>query len=125
MSAIFVGIGGALGAMCRFGTGELAKRVAPSAVFPIATLTVNILGSFLIGLAAVWFGRHDAMGSNAQLFIMTGVMGGFTTFSSFSLETVNLIGSGRTGLAAANVLISVAVCLLGVWLGKSTGNALF
>lgn len=120
-----VGIGGALGAMGRYGAGLLCRTALSTGAFPLATLLVNVTGSFLIALAACWFESRSAMGSCSQLFIMTGVMGGFTTFSSFSLETMNLAGQGRMGLAAVNVCLSVGLCLVGIWLGRQTGNALF
>lgn len=97
-----VALGGAIGAVLRYGTGMLAVRLAGSG-FPWGTLTVNLLGSFLMGMAFAILGPRAPGG----LFLMTGVLGGFTTFSAFSLETVALIERGAPGLAAAYVLASV------------------
>ncbi|WP_130862672.1 fluoride efflux transporter CrcB [Bacilliculturomica massiliensis] len=125
LNVISVGLGGALGAAGRYGVGMLCKNVAPAAVFPAATLFVNVSGAFLIALASVCFQKTDGMGTALQLFIMTGVMGGFTTFSSFSLETMELAAGGRMTMAAVNVIVSVGACLAGIWLGKCVGEGLF
>lgn len=124
INIISVGLGAALGAIGRYVISILCKMLAPSAVFPLATLAVNMIGSIFIGLAAVVFERQGAVGSAAQLFVMTGIMGGFTTFSSFSLETFNLASDGKIEMAALNILVSVAVCLFGVWLGRNAASLL-
>lgn len=102
MNALLVFVGGGLGAVLRYGT-TLALPRPDAAAFPWATLAVNLAGSLAIGvLAGVLVGK-DA----ARLFWVTGLLGGFTTFSAFSLETLGLLQSGRTGAAAAYVLASV------------------
>ncbi|MFZ5560380.1 MAG: fluoride efflux transporter CrcB [Pseudomonadota bacterium] len=118
---LLVALGGALGSLARYGMAAGVNRWAQSA-FPWGTLFVNIAGSFLIGLLMVLLMKTGAWRESGRLLLVTGVMGGFTTFSSFSWETWKLIEAGRLPLAAANVLISVAVCLLatsaGAWLAK-------
>lgn len=118
MNAILlVGIGGALGAISRFGLASLVGRMWAGS-FPLATLLVNISGSLamgvFIGLMARWL---PAWQEEARLFVAVGILGGFTTFSSFSLDAVVLIERGDLLQAAAYVLLSVVVCLLGLYLG--------
>ena len=125
LNVIAVGAGGFIGAVLRYGAGVLCKNPAMATGFPVATFCVNVLGSFLIGLASAYFIKQGNPGGPLQLFIMVGVMGGFTTFSSFSLETINMLTDGRMGMAAANVLLSVGLCLLGVWAGRLAGSGLF
>lgn len=108
---ILVALGGALGSMARYGAAAGVNRFAQSA-FPWGTLFVNIAGSFLIGLIMVWLLKAGEWRENYRLLLVTGIMGGFTTFSSFSWETWKLIEDGRIPMAMANVLLSVAICLL-------------
>ena len=106
-----VALGGALGSMLRY---LLVTAVGA----PLGTLAVNVIGSFAIGVLFVWLGAREGW----QLFLMTGVLGGFTTFSAFSLDTLKLLHAGQTLLAAAyvggSVLLSLAAVALGVALTK-------
>lgn len=116
-SFILVGVGGAMGAMARFGAGKLIGQVWPGS-FPLATLLINILGSTLMGLLVGLLARFaPSWNETARLFAAVGVLGGFTTFSAFSLETVMLIERGDMLWAGAYVLLSVVVCLAGLYLG--------
>jgi CrcB protein len=116
-SFILVGIGGAIGAMARFGAGKLIGHVWPAS-FPLATLLINILGSTLMGVLVGLLARlTPSWSETARLFAAVGVLGGFTTFSAFSLETVMLIERGDMLWAGAYVLLSVVVCLAGLYLG--------
>lgn len=108
---IVVAFGGGLGSMARYGAASAVNRLAQS-TYPFGTLFVNIVGSFLIGLIMVWLLKAGEWRENYRLLLVTGIMGGFTTFSSFSWETWKLIEDGRIPLAMANVLFSVTVCLL-------------
>jgi CrcB protein len=114
-----VALGGAAGSVARYG----AYRLWPSAPggWPIPTLTVNLLGSFAIGLLYMYLAARGASSDNARLFWMTGVLGGFTTYSAFALETV-LLGFSWTGMAY--VLITVFGCLAAAVLGVKTGTLL-
>lgn len=110
---ISVAIGGALGAVARY-------LVGLAVAFPLGTLTVNVVGSLAIGI--VW-ALFTARGLQAWLpLVMTGILGGFTTFSAFSLDTLRLIEGGRIGAAfmyvAASLLLSLGACALGLWLTK-------
>jgi CrcB protein len=120
----WIAIGSAIGGVLRFWcSGAVARAFGET--FPWGTLLVNIAGSFLIGLVAVTTGPDGRLlvGPTARQFVMVGVFGGFTTFSSFSLQTLNLARDGEWTLAAANILLSVVLCLLGVWLGHVAGLA--
>ena len=115
-----VALGGALGSVLRFWLGALigAKVGAPF----WGTLFVNVTGCFLIGLLGNL--RENGPGEFDRYFLMVGVMGGYTTFSTFSLQTLELFHAGNTGLAVLNVALSMVLCLLGVWLGHSLGARL-
>lgn len=112
-------IGGGLGTVLRWSvSGWIAERYGD--VFPWGTLTVNVTGSFLIGLLAGLMGPEGRWWATPETrqFFLFGLCGGYTTFSSFSLQTLNLMEEGQWTLAGANVLLSVVLCLLGVWLGR-------
>jgi CrcB protein len=116
MNWLLVAIGGATGSVARYG----AYRLWPSAGggWPVATLAVNVLGSFAIGLLYMYVAARGASPDNARLFWMTGVLGGFTTYSAFALESA-LLGFSWTGLAyiAATVLGCLVAALLGLKVG--------
>ena len=120
-----VALGSALGGVGRFWlSGLTAQRVGET--FPWGTLVVNVSGSFVIGLFAALTGPDGRwiVGSRWSLFFTAGLCGGYTTFSSFSLQTLKLAQEGQMLYALANVAASVAVCLLAVWLGHLLGQAL-
>ena len=119
---LVIGVGGALGSMLRFGVGSLidgalSKGTGP--IFPWGTIIVNITGCFIIGfIFTISVGEGRLMLSPlTRNFITIGILGGYTTFSSFSWQTLSLAQAGQWGAAAANVLLSVMLCLVGVWLG--------
>ncbi len=119
----WVAAGGAAGAALRYAATTLVHGWLGRG-FPWGTLSVNVLGSFLIGLAFVWLSAWDGERAvNARLLLLTGVLGGFTTFSAFSLETLALLEAGEPLRAAANVAVSVLACLgavaLGMWLARA------
>ena len=112
MNVMLVGIGGALGSMARHGVGAAIARVSPANVSPYATMTVNLAGCLTIGVLAGLVATHRlAMGPGVRAFVFAGVLGGFTTFSSFGLDTFTLAHGGRAGTAAVNVAIQVVVGL--------------
>jgi CrcB protein len=118
-----VAVGGAIGSVGRFWLASFMLRLT-GPQFPWGTILINILGSFVIG----WFAAITAAGGRYQAsndmraFIMIGICGGFTTFSSFSLQTVDLLRSGEPARAAANVAVSVAACLSATALGLMLGR---
>jgi CrcB protein len=122
---LWVALGGALGSVARYACSTAAARWLGSG-FPWSTLFVNVTGSFVIGVLAalVTADGRPALGTDARAFFMVGILGGFTTVSTFSLETLDLARSGALGAAAANAALSLVSCLVAVWLGFAAG-ALF
>jgi CrcB protein len=118
----WVAIGGALGSVARYWfSGVVARHFGE--FFPWGTVLVNISGSFLIGFLAALAqpGERRWMGPTGQQFFMYGICGGYTTFSSFSLQTLSLLRDREWFYAGGNVLISVSLCLIAVWLGYLLG----
>ena len=114
---LLVGAGGAIGAMARYGFASLVGRLWPMS-FPLATLLINILGSLAMGLFVGLMARFlPAWQEDARLFVAVGILGGFTTFSAFSLDTIVLMERGDWLMAGLYVLLSVVLCLIGLYLG--------
>lgn len=113
-----VALGGAIGSVARYLVGIGSGRLFGMA-FPWGTLIINVVGSFIIGFFATISGPDGrfSAGVDGRLFVMAGFCGGFTTFSAFSLQTLDLIHRGEWLPAAANIVGSVVLCLVGVWLG--------
>jgi fluoride exporter len=124
---LWVALGGALGSTGRFWlNGLVAEKFSETAaVFPLGTLIINVAGSFLIGVIgalAMPEGRMDSSSrAFATQFLMIGVCGGYTTFSSFSLQTLNLLRDREWLYAGGNVILSVGLCMIAVWLGWLLG----
>jgi CrcB protein len=120
----WVAFGGALGSMARFGLGLAVLELA-GARFPWGTLLINVLGSFVIGWFDVLTGEFGSWSvpPDARVFVLVGLCGGFTTFSSFSLQTMQLLQGGEAVRAIANVVASVVLCLLSVWAGMMLARA--
>jgi CrcB protein len=114
--ALAVGAGGAVGSVLRYTLTNAVVRAVGTA-FPYGTVLVNVIGSFVIGILYVWL--MERMGARPELraFLIVGVLGGFTTFSSFSLETVTLLMQESYTKAVANVVVSVLLCVGCTWLG--------
>lgn len=122
MEWAWVIIGSALGGMARYGmSGAVARRIGET--FPWGTLVVNVSGSFVIGLFAALVAPGGALAGERMVgaFVMTGLCGGYTTFSSFSLQTLNLARDGQWPRVLANIIASAASCLLAVWAGFGLG----
>ena len=115
---LLVGVGGALGSMARHGLNQVIHQRNLAATFPIGIFVINVLGSVAIGvLAGLVASGRTALSLESRTFLIVGVLGGFTTFSSFSLDTLTLIRDGHTAAAVANVLGQVGLSLIGVWAG--------
>lgn len=114
---LLVGAGGALGAMGRYGFGVLVGRVWHGG-FPLATLVVNIIGSLVMGLLVGLMARYTPeWQAETRLFVAVGILGGFTTFSSFSLDAITLIERGQFVAALGYILVSAIASILAVYLG--------
>ena len=112
---VWVMAGGALGSGLRYGVGLWLNR--PS--FPVGTLAVNVVGCLLMGGLASWFGQRFEISEGLRLSILVGFLGGFTTFSSFGIETIRLMELGRMGTALAYVGLSNVLGLVAVWGGMT------
>ena len=125
---LIVAAGGALGAVARYGVGVWAQRLFPTAQWPCATLTVNVVGGLLMGLLAGWLAfRGGAHSESLRLFAAVGVLGGFTTFSAFSLEAALMIERRQLAMAggyvAASVVLSIAALFIGLMVARRAFGA--
>ena len=112
---LLVAVGGALGSVARYGTGVLVGTVWRQS-FPLGTMLINIVGSLAMGLLVGYLARTTpAWQNDARLFVAVGVLGGFTTFSSFSLGTISMIERGETAQAILYVVVSVGAGLAALW----------
>jgi len=114
----WIALGSALGGMARYFCSGVAARWFGE-TFPWGTLIVNVAGSFIIGFFATLTGPDGRVfiGSTARQFVMVGICGGYTTVSSFSLQTINLMHDGEWAYAGANITASILLCLVAVWAG--------
>lgn len=110
---LLVGLGGGLGSVLRYGTSQLMN----TKLFPWATLAVNITGSLVIGIVFALSIRQEPLTDNWKLFLATGICGGFTTFSAFSLENMGLLQSGKYGMAIAYIIASIILGTAATFLG--------
>ena len=124
MQILYLAIAGALGAISRFLLSGAAYRLLGSG-FPYGTLCVNIIGSFLIGLVMQIGLNTDIIPQSLRTVITVGFLGAFTTFSTFSFETLNYIQDGVWGMALLNIAVNVIVCLLAVFAGIIIGKLAF
>jgi CrcB protein len=120
MNYIWIGLGSAVGGMCRYGLSGLVARHAGE-TFPLGTLIVNVTGCLVIGIFAGLTGTEGRLlvSPSFRQFVMLGVLGGYTTFSSFGLQTLNLAREGEWFRAGENAGLSFILCLLAVWLGHA------
>ncbi|MFT6022468.1 MAG: CrcB protein [Ascidiaceihabitans sp.] len=118
-----VALGGAIGASMRYLFGVGVMRLTGPSEFPLAILSVNVIGSFLMGMFVV-AAAHRGL-THFSPFVMTGLLGGFTTFSAFSLETVNLMERGHIGAASLYVALSVGLSIVGLMIGLAVARGIF
>jgi CrcB protein len=117
-------LGGAFGAVSRFAIGTIVSRMYTS-LFPLGTFLINISGSFLIGLLMMLFLQRPVINANWRLFLVTGILGGYTTFSSFEWEILFAVREGAGLIAVAYVLFSVCLGLAAAWLGALLASRLW
>ena len=106
---LFVGTGGFVGAVLRYWLSGAVQQLSNSALFPVGTLVINVLGCFMIGFLSELAEEHGLFTAEARAFMFIGILGGFTTFSAFGLETVSLWRRGEMGMASLYVVTSVIV----------------
>ncbi|MDX1442698.1 MAG: fluoride efflux transporter CrcB [Gammaproteobacteria bacterium] len=119
-----IAAGGALGSVLRYGLGGAVTRIAGGG-FPWGTLVVNALGSFAFGLLAYWLAERVPAESALRAFLLVGLLGAFTTFSTFSFETLGLLQQGEATKALANMLVSVLLCVALTWTGFMLAREFF
>jgi CrcB protein len=117
LNILFVGVGGFIGSIGRYLLSGAVYQMFPNLHFPIGTTVVNILGCFLIGITTALVEVRNLLSPEVRVFLMIGMLGGFTTFSTFGYETIALLRDGAFLTGLANVLIQVIVGVSAVWLG--------
>ncbi len=116
-SALFVGLGGLVGSIARYKLGAIVWHHSLPWRFPITTFCINVVGCFLIGALSGMAEKYFVFTADARLFLFTGLLGGFTTFSAFGVEGVNLIRRGEIAVACSYALLSVLCGFAAVWAG--------
>jgi fluoride exporter len=124
-SIFLVALGGALGSVSRFLIGGWVQAATKSLDFPFGTLTVNLAGCFIIGILAQLAESSGVFTPQARAFLFIGILGGFTTFSSFANESVNLMRDGEMFNALVNIAANVILGLFLVWLGRATAQLIW
>lgn len=116
MNILVVGVGGAVGAVCRYLLGQAIPKLGSG--FPLGTFCVNIIGCLVIGVVAALAGKRSGLDPRFVLFLQTGICGGFTTFSTFSLESLSLMEEGKISLALLYIFSSILVGILALLAAK-------
>ena len=119
----FIALGGALGAILRYAVSN-GVHILLGRSFPFGTLSVNVLGSLLMGFLYIILIERISNNMGLRAMLIIGFLGAFTTFSTFSIETFNLLESGEAFKALTNILVSVVLCLLAAWIGVVLGREL-
>jgi len=120
---LFIAAGGATGALLRYGMSN-SVHILFGRGFPYGTLSVNVTGSVLMGFLYIFLFERMDLGAEWRAGLMIGLLGAFTTFSTFSIETLNLLEAGEQVKAGINILLSVSLCIIGCWLGMVIGREL-
>ena len=121
-AVLLVALGGAIGSVARYSLSGYVLRHTLDWRFPAGTFTVNVVGCLLAGVLAGLAEKHDMLSPDARLLLFTGLLGGFTTFSAFGLETMHLIKRGDLAIASANVVLSVLAGLVALWIGMGAAS---
>jgi len=124
VDVLWVGLGGFVGSSLRFVVSGWVHRLSGTSTFPHGTLAVNVIGCFLLGLLGGWAEHRQVLSPAARLFLMIGVLGGFTTFSTFAYETLSLAHGSETARAFANIALQVVLGLAAAWLGYASSRVL-
>jgi CrcB protein len=124
MNIVLVGVGGALGAIARYLISGLVLHHYPGWKFPLPTFLVNVLGCLVAGILAGFIVKQDWFSAQHRLFLFTGILGGFTTFSAFGLETMHLLRDGHIGIAMLYVGLSVVVGIGALWVAMLVAGRL-
>ena len=117
---VLIGTGGFIGSILRYLLSGYVQQVSKGFQFPFGTLTVNVVGCVLVGILAELADQHTLISDETRGFLIVGLLGGFTTFSAFGNETMNLLRDGELWLAGGNIVGHVLLTLVAVWLGYST-----
>jgi CrcB protein len=125
MKLLWVGLGGFLGSVLRYLVSGWAQSATGSVSFPFGTFAVNAIGCFAIGGLSYLADARGMLGPEARLFLIVGVLGGFTTFSAFGNETMNLLRDGQVLHASLNIVASLLLCLAAVWAGRALAVAIW
>ena len=125
MRILLIGLGGFVGSILRYGLSGVAQNVAPGSVFPVGTLVVNVLGCAVLGALSELSEARGFLSPETRLFVIVGLLGGFTTFSAFANETLNALRDGALALASLNVVLNVVACLAAVWGGRMVATLLW
>lgn len=123
LNCLMVGLGGALGSIFRYLVSQIPSGVLGD--FPLGTFLVNFFGAIFIGFIVAWVGKNVNLNPNIILFLKVGFCGGFTTFSTFSLETAGFFQSGNYTMAALYIILSLVLCVSGVFLGMGAAKVNF
>lgn len=119
---LFVGVGGFIGAVLRYAVSILSNTLSTAYSFPVGTLIVNVAGCFVIGVLTQMVEARAALTEQQRLFLLPGLLGGFTTFSAFGYETIALLQRQEAMAAAGNVLVNVGLGLLAVFVGRAVAG---
>lgn len=117
--ALYVGLGGFIGSVLRYWVGSAVQQFANNPAFPVGTLTVNLVGCLVIGFLSQLADARGVFTPEARLFVFVGILGGFTTFSTFGNETMNFLRGGESLPALLNVGLHIFAGLAAIWLGRS------
>lgn len=122
---LLVGAGGFIGSVLRYVIGGLVQSAVLTSTFPYGTLAVNVTGCFAIGCLSQLVEAHSALGPGARAFLVVGILGGYTTFSAFGNETVNLLRDGQRLVAGINIGGHMVLALCAVWLGRLAAHVVW
>lgn len=122
---LLVGAGGFIGSALRYVIGGLVQAAVPTSAFPYSTLVVNVTGCFAIGCVSQLVEAHGALGPGTRAILVVGILGGYTTFSAFGNETVNLLRDGQRLAAGMNIGAHMAFALCAVWLGRLAAHVIW